>query len=103
MDLLIDRGVSRATVRSLCFERAKDVGTAQIRGRHDLAHLVVPEGDRVARKQMSCMDGPWRFSEQFVPLASGLYISENGQGALKRFFVSATYTWVSWSVLAAAL
>jgi hypothetical protein len=47
--------------------------------------------------------GSWHFPEQFAPLASGLYISENGQGALKRFFVSATYTWVSWSVLAAAL
>jgi hypothetical protein len=47
--------------------------------------------------------GSSHFSEQFAPLASGLYISENGQGALKRFFVSATNTWVSWSVLAAAL
>ena len=99
--LLINRAVSRSTVRSLCFERPIDVGTAQVRGLHDLARLFVPEGDRVARNQMSCVDGSWHFSEQFAPLASGLYISENGQGALKRFFVSATKTWVSWSVLAA--
>ena len=43
----------QATVKSPCGERPVDGGAAEVRGRHDLA--LIPEGNRVARTQMSAL------------------------------------------------
>ncbi len=44
---------SPATVNSLGGERPLDAGSAEVRGRHHLA--LIPEGNRVARMQMSAL------------------------------------------------